>query len=130
MKDYPPEILAQADAALAPIAAELARLPASEAERARKSMLSAIDSGDQMEIGQVIPRFRAALKARREQAESIAAASEAARIEALRKELLASPVLVEFLAVLSRELLHPDTTLSTVADATPDIARLFKKLRP
>ena len=130
MKTFSPEILAAADAKLAPIVAELARLPSAESERVRESMATAIADGDDMEVSQVIPRWRASVKARREQAEAAAQRTEAERIEMLKKEMLASPVLVEFLTVLSRELMHPDTRVETVRDATPDLSRLFKKLRP
>lgn len=130
MKTFSPEILAEADAKLAHIASELARLPAADAERVRESMASALESADEMEISQVIPRWRASVKARAEQAAARAAATEVARIEMLKKELLASPVLVEFLAVLSHELMHPDTSIATVKDATASLSRLFTVLRP
>lgn len=128
--DFSPEIVAQADAMLLPVAAQMAQMGADEAQKQRDLVCRYLAGDESFEAQQVPIRIRAAAKARAEQAVAKAAADYAARIESMKKSLLSDPFMVQFLHALAVELLHVDTVPATVRDAADELPRVFRKLRP
>ena len=126
---YPTEILARAADLLAPVAAELARMSAAEAQKQLDLVCQYLAGDESFEAQQVPLRIRAAAKARAEQAAVAQAQAEAARVEAMKTALLSDPFMVQFLHALAVEILHADTRIETIRDATHELPRLFRKLR-
>ena len=127
---YSPEIIARAEAMLRPVADELARMSAAEAQRQRVLLCQYLAAEESFEAQQVPLRIRASAKARAEQAAVAQAQAEAARVEAMRKALLSDPFMVRLVHTLAVEILHVDTTPETMRDVADELPRVFRKLRP
>ena len=127
---FTPEILARAADILAPVAAELARMSADEAQKQQDLVCQYLTGDESFEAQQVPLRIRAAAKARAEQAAIAQAQAESARVEAMRKALLSDPFMVRLVHALAVEILHADTTPETLRDVADELPRVFRKLRP
>ena len=127
---YSPEIHAQADTMLLPVAAELAQMGEAEAQRWREILCRHLSEDNGVEAQQTILRIRSSLKARAAAAAVAKAQAEAARIESMKKELLSNPYMVQFLHAVAVEILHADTRPETLRDAADELPRVFRKLRP
>ena len=128
--DFSPEIVAKADAMLLPVAAELAQMPEAEARRWREILCRHLSEENAVEAQQTILRIRSSLKARAAAAAAAKVQAEAARVESMKREILANPYMVELLHALAVEILHADTRPETLRDAADEMPRVFRKLRP
>lgn len=129
MSEFTTTVLSEAERRLAAVRAELESMSASEAQDWRDRLCRAVESGDAMESGSIVPRIRAVVAARAEQAAQSASKSEAAKIESVRAELLKHPHFVRVVHALAVEICALGTTPAMLCDLADDIARAGKKLR-
>lgn len=127
---FPHEMLVEAEKRLAPVRDLLAALPAADAQRTRDALCSALVDGDQYEAAAVVSRVKITAAARVEQAAAAKAKAAADATEAMRAELLRTPVFVRFVHVLAAELTKAGTTPQMLRELADDLPKVCARLRP